>query len=1049
MSFRKFIRKNRKGVSPVIATILLIGLAVIAGSAIILVVLPLLEAKAELTISSAQIVYEDDYTETRDNGNGYGVGTVVISNSGSKSVTLTQISISYLDSSALNEGYVDITNSQSLQGLKATEPYKLEPLAANVDLSIRFVIPNLNLDESVSYRIVLTDEDGNYWDTSKESSVNSALDMTLPADRPTITSVGISANDYIRREHTITPSIGDNAGIKEVTYTFTNGSYTLVHKTDATTTAINPFELLNWDTYELGNDQYDFNLTVEDWAGNTITSNNVNHFYIDNDYIDPVITDIEGSSVKNGVGTAEVGESYAVSATITDTGCTITTESYVTKAVLNYKLNDTSETYTKQTMTKVGNTFTGNIPAAFVDSDALDENLAFFITAEDPAENIETSSGVTADVEDTTEPDFTAHTPVTIADELEVIDISATVSDKDAVAEVTLVWRTTNDTELSPSYSSWFVSSSTSNDGNDWNFEIPSINSTLEGLDYYLNASDPAGNIAYDGSLNSPYHITVPDVLSPEITIRTPTPIPEDHTAGTALTVSVYVSDRDLTFSRTGDETGDVELGYRKYDGITGYTYIDMIHIAGDSSTGSLGIWEGTIPLEVFTATGLARVDFTIEATDQSTNNRVSSEYNINVVPGGTPIFEYVTGTADLSGVSDNLMEFTVVNSASGTNPATGTISEVEFSLINRSKLVSSGVPYLTQINVTGGSNPIWSNSTNDEGANATKLTLDESISLAKGVSTQFTLVYANSSGGYYDLKNFKVNTTLYYNYTTTVTQDGETSIFFRTPGAEPDYSTYSPYPYNGRFYVDEWLASPKYPYTGSSGWESEYLDPWTSDEYTRAEIAEGSVFPYEGYSAPLGSAATHTQDSWVHVTNNDGYRMNIDSMAGATDNHYIWFYAVITVDNPSETFTTTMYLGSDDEAICYINNGTDGSEAGSYLEPRGYGESTFTVTLKGLEENNYILFGVHEDGGNYRGGLAFSTTFEIKIYNQGPPAIPVTRFNIDSEENSPLTDSSINTDNNFLQYSTPLSLDSESKKIVFTIRKVETNIVIAGRGFY
>ena len=210
--------------------------------------------------------------------------------------------------------------------------------------------------------------------------------------------------------------------------------------------------------------------------------------------------------------------------------------------------------------------------------------------------------------------------------------------------------------------------------------------------------------------------------------------------------------------------------------------------------------------------------------------------------------------------------------------------------------------------------------------------------------------------------------------------------VLIATPGVEPPSSIYPAYLYSGRYYIANWLVTPGYSYGSSGlGWDSELEEPWTSpSEYSRTDIASGMVFPYDGFGVTLGYG-TYTTDTWKMAVNNEnGYRMNIDSLMGSVSNTYVWFYAVVEFSGsiPSPTY---MYLGSDDEAICYIN----GQVAGQYGSPRGYGETQFQVTslLKGDGEKNYILFGVHEDGGNYRGGLAFSQNFQVKIFTGPPPA--------------------------------------------------------------
>ncbi|MFW9903072.1 MAG: archaellin/type IV pilin N-terminal domain-containing protein [Candidatus Thorarchaeota archaeon] len=1003
-SFTHFVYKKR-AISPVIAVILLIGLAVAAAAAIFLIVLPLFTPSSNLQMDDAYVVYDDEYTTAADLEKGYGKGTLILSNTGTADIDIVSVKV-YYASSVLGP-WTEITEHDGLL-ISQTNPYTVETLATLDELNIRFLIPDENDDKAVFYRITITTSDGDELDTATEANV-AETDMQLVKDRPDINYAGTLG--YLRREEPIRPSqVSDNSEIKNVTYdVYFEGNDSLAHS--ETIQPPNTLWQWTWNTRKntddgLRNGSYYMIMTVNDYAGLSDMTDPID-FIIDNDYINPVITNIMGASVKNGLGTAEVGEFYAINASITDTGCQV---SAIKEAYIYYKLNDTEiTTYAAIKMDKgSGDTFYQNIPASFIDSTALDKNITFYINAEDDDSNQDTSSNDYAGVLDTTEPDFTAHIPVTTSVEQEAVSISATVTDKDEVSSVNLVWRERNDTGLLTSYGAWEVSTNVSGTGNTWEFQISSLNATIDGLDYYLNASDPTGNLAYDGSSSSPYHVVIPDELSPEITIRTPSPIPEVQTAGESLTISVYVSDHDLTFSRTGDTSGTVELGYRKYDGVTGFTYVSMNHILGDSSTGALGVWEAVIPAGTFTATGFARVDFNIRGKDASNNERITTDYSVTVLSGGTPIFEYVTGTVVLSGPSDGYLSFDIINSAGGTNPATGTLTDIQVDLYNRSKIVSNGEPYITKINVTGGDNPIWANSTNFEGANATKLTLDKTFNVAKGVTFTMDMIFANSSSGYYNLENFKVNVTLFYNYTTTGPQTGSTPLEFRTPLAEPDYTMYSPNVYSGHYYIGHWLASPLYDYGSSGlGWDLESQHPWTS-EYSRKDIAEGLTFPYDdsssnGLPAPTGdTGASHTINDWVHVVNNEGtnnYRMNIDNLVGGASYQYIWFYAVILVDNPNPTLSATMYLGSDDEAVCYINNGTQGEDAGNYPSPRGYGESTFVVTLKGQNQNNYILFGVHEDGGSYRGGLAFNVNFEIKIYDQGPPLAPIMA---DIKTNSP-----------------------------------------------
>ena len=80
--FTKLNRK-RRGVSPIIATILLIGLAVLAGAAIYLVVMPMLNPTTGAPAAAMSSTVDTNTTP------GYAVFTVTFSNKGLKDVTVT------------------------------------------------------------------------------------------------------------------------------------------------------------------------------------------------------------------------------------------------------------------------------------------------------------------------------------------------------------------------------------------------------------------------------------------------------------------------------------------------------------------------------------------------------------------------------------------------------------------------------------------------------------------------------------------------------------------------------------------------------------------------------------------------------------------------------------------------------------------------------------------------------------------------------------------------------------------------------------------------
>ena len=76
------LNKRKRAVSPVIAVILLIGLAVAAAAAIFIVVIPLLQPTTSLEIIDGYVLYDGDHTESMDEGIGYGMGYVNLVNIG-------------------------------------------------------------------------------------------------------------------------------------------------------------------------------------------------------------------------------------------------------------------------------------------------------------------------------------------------------------------------------------------------------------------------------------------------------------------------------------------------------------------------------------------------------------------------------------------------------------------------------------------------------------------------------------------------------------------------------------------------------------------------------------------------------------------------------------------------------------------------------------------------------------------------------------------------------------------------------------------------------
>ena len=189
---------NRKrAISPVIAVILLIGLAVAASAAIFIVILPLLEPTSNIQVNEAYVIYDTEYTTQQDTEQGYGKGLITVANTGTGEVELTSIKIYWATS--FTAEWTEITDATSIQGITVNDPW-IVGFSAIDDLSIRFPIPTANINNSLVYKIILTPREGRNLDTSRTDSVQET-DMDLDADRPQLSYTGTLSN--IRRTKTI------------------------------------------------------------------------------------------------------------------------------------------------------------------------------------------------------------------------------------------------------------------------------------------------------------------------------------------------------------------------------------------------------------------------------------------------------------------------------------------------------------------------------------------------------------------------------------------------------------------------------------------------------------------------------------------------------------------------------------------------------------------------------------------------------------------------------------------------------------------------------
>ncbi|MFX1516946.1 MAG: archaellin/type IV pilin N-terminal domain-containing protein [Promethearchaeota archaeon] len=911
------LTNKKRAISPVIAVILLIGLAVAAAAAIFIVVLPLFQPSSNLQMDGAYVIYDDEYTTAADLGEGFGKITLVLSNTGTADIDIVSVKVYYAsDLLGLGSGTEIINHTGTL--ISENNPYTLDTLTSLKELSVRFPIPDENDDNTVFYRTVITTGEGEELDTATEENVEET-EMDLSADRPEIRYSG-SELGFLRRVAPIRPSrVSDNSEIKKVTYEIFHEDETPIPEKTKTIKPPNTLWQWSWDTWNdttegLDNGSYKMKMTVYDYAGLSNETALLN-FTIDNDYIKPKISNIMGASDKNGLNTAEVGASYEINATITDSGCGV---SAVKTAYIYYKLNDSSTTYLaaggKMTDPDEDDIWVGNIPADFIDSNALANNLTFYIEADDNDDNSNTSENHEAGVLDTTKPDMSEHTPILEVTETEEgpppITLSVKVTDYDTVDLVTLVWREGNDTGLlipDP----WEVSNYVEQTDDTWYFTIPAINVTVDGLDYYINATDPSGN-TNDGSASSPYHIDVLDGAIPttwfDPKLTSPT-VP-----GQPVSVRVAVEDNDLSFSteRYISETGTVKLSF-SIDGGSFSTPDDMTHTSGDSSLGKHveGIWQGTI------AGGNVQEESTltvrVESTDQSFQT-TAIQTDVTVSAAGEPLFR-VSGTANTTGTYDHKIEVDIENYGAGDSE----ITNMTVYLYDNTKLSYIGSPLLTQINATGisifGTNPRWENtSTPSEFTNGTEKNLNNIIAIDSGETAELLLTYANSSGGYFDVNDMTVG--IIFGYTYGVASSGYSgNMKANTTITAYQTDTQTRYMRSDSHNVNGWGA------------------------YNLGTTQSSSVLSLNERTGRGTGSLTVTWSVWIYVVHSDSTRTDLTSGKVASVSRSI---------DGSGLQSKTWTLGSNQDITT-----TDAVMVEVYMDigPYGYGPVTFITEQLNAEE--------------------------------------------------------------------------------------------------
>jgi hypothetical protein len=322
----------------------------------------------DLVVNSAWVIYDHTYTRTADNNLGYGLGSITASNQGLVTINLTGIELYFINESLEWE---NITQRMSFQDISPGNPFRLEAFAINEQVSIRFVLPELNQQNITTYKITIEDDNGTIWDTSEEQAVDPD-EMQLLPDQPNIEFSGFP--QYIRRVYSIGPSVSDNSEIKNVTYEiYTNPLDILGSQVRKKTVSSLLWRWL-WDTRRdtpegVENGTYHMRITVNDYAGLSSSVVNLN-MTIDNDYIAPYI-----STILLGREYLELGESFAIFAIIEDSG---SYASDVHNAYLYYKLK-TETVFSTVLMTQImANNWSATIPPS-----AIVGAIDFYIAAED------------------------------------------------------------------------------------------------------------------------------------------------------------------------------------------------------------------------------------------------------------------------------------------------------------------------------------------------------------------------------------------------------------------------------------------------------------------------------------------------------------------------------------------------------------------------------------------------------------------------------------------------------------------------------------------
>ncbi|MFX0049953.1 MAG: archaellin/type IV pilin N-terminal domain-containing protein [Candidatus Hermodarchaeota archaeon] len=767
VNYFRFVNKKR-AISPVIAVILLIGLAVAAAAAIFLIVLPLIQPSTKLEIIDAYVLYDDDYTKNADKGEGYGIGTIVLANAGTGEVEITNISLYYSTDIADPDSWEPVTGATSTQSIAPDNPYIIDPITTDEDLTIGFPLPTENDDQTIFYKIVVETDGGDEIDTSEETETVSEDNMQLSKDRPDISfSDPQGLYDYLRRTESISPTTAsDNSEIKNIIYEVsTDPGFSIINRSKAITDpGVANRHPWNWNTFNdgtegLDNGTYYLRMTVYDYAGlSKSTYENPGDeikIIIDNDYVSPNVLNFWVTSPYPATERAEVGEFISLTAEIIDGGTEEPGESEVELATLHYRLDGTTDLFAPEPMSRSGtsNNWTVNIDSSFVDSSALEKGIECYVSASDLDENnIDTSGNPKKiTVEDNYEPDI-SHFRVNTGTAGSPIVIDATITDEDQVNQSTvmLYWRQTDD--LGGTNTTWTTESPTIS-GDDYTWFIWGSQVTIHGIDYFINATDRfSGHVAYEGSETSPNHIIIPDT---EVPIITHSPI-SSATHDIDLTVECVIWDNDPTFGNLTNPSGTVKLYYRNYVSGGPYTFnwVSMTKISGDSSISnnferpSETYWSGIIPYgAIQDDDNPSRLDYYIEAEDDSGNTGIHGDpsYHIaTVIPVGEPSIALVSGSVKTSGTQNQTVEFTIKNEAAPGTSASAKIARLSFTITSSSADFSTYRPLLntTRFNAS----QVWTDSNGVD--NKSWITFTSNFTVAEGKIATVKLTFENRTTG-------------------------------------------------------------------------------------------------------------------------------------------------------------------------------------------------------------------------------------------------------------------------------------------------------------